>query len=483
MKHAAILAALIGGLLWLAAGKIVTTPYGYDESDYMFDASFGYYANWIDAGTLPIADFVQLGLRRGADPNQRLALSHMVRNSRDPVIYRHWHGPLYSYWLVTLAPEKLPEETMRGLSLLFPLLTAIVLYFGTLRILPGSAAQPAAILSCALFLWNEATVKTTGLAPHMLFVLCYVAALLLLAKVMAGGGRRYWYGSVIAAGLAFCVLEVAFVLIATLAICAYPRRKELGAGRAFMGRAFMGRSVLALVAPILLVWPSAILKLSFLKAWFFMAYLAVFRKSPWGGTSFFETWALRFTSNPVEWILIAAALALFFRRRLWRQVPEVLPFIVYSALMILVVLRVNSEEPRYVMPFFPSLLIFAGWTLGWELSRIKSSNGILLRYGSVAAICVTLFCVTRWHLTGYLERQDPCPGATLAAIRERGLEAAKLVVPQMTLPMLHYYFPRAAFRAYMDDAEIPRAIDEEHPDAVLYLGCPVRLEMPARYSP
>ena len=97
MKHAAILAALIGGLLWLAAGKIVTTPYGYDESDYMFDASFGYYVNWIDAGTLPITDFVQLGLGRGADPKQRVALSQMVRNSSDPVIYRHWHGPLYSY--------------------------------------------------------------------------------------------------------------------------------------------------------------------------------------------------------------------------------------------------------------------------------------------------------------------------------------------------------------------------------------------------
>ena len=54
MKHAAILALLIGGLFYLVSGKIVATPYNYDEADYMFDASLGCFANWMDTASMPI---------------------------------------------------------------------------------------------------------------------------------------------------------------------------------------------------------------------------------------------------------------------------------------------------------------------------------------------------------------------------------------------------------------------------------------------
>jgi hypothetical protein len=167
MKHAAILLVLIAGLLALVSGKLITTPYTYDEADYVFAASLGSFPNWWDTGSLAIVDFIRIGLGRGADPRQRLALSQLARDSKDPVVYRHWHGPLYYYWLAALLPWNLAESTVRGLSLVFPVVTAIVLYFGTLRLLPQPAAQPAAILACALFLWGQTTVKTTELAPHM----------------------------------------------------------------------------------------------------------------------------------------------------------------------------------------------------------------------------------------------------------------------------------------------------------------------------
>jgi asparagine N-glycosylation enzyme membrane subunit Stt3 len=75
---------------------------------------------------------------------------------------------------------------------------------------------------------------------------------------------------VVLAGLAFCTLEVAFVLIATVLICGYLRRKELADDWAFARN-----SALALLGAILLVWPAAILKLNFLKAYLFMSYVRV----------------------------------------------------------------------------------------------------------------------------------------------------------------------------------------------------------------
>ncbi len=473
MKHAVILAVLIAGVLALTSGKIDGTPYGYDEADYVFAASLGYFANWTDAGTLPMVDFVQLGLRRGGDPGQRSALSQMARSSSDPVVYRHWHGPLYFYWLAAIEPGHPPEWTVRSLSLVFPILTAIVLYFGTLRILPGPAAQPAAMLGAAVLLWGQMTVKTTELAPHMTFVLCYVTALLLAAKLMSGGGRRHWYAAVVIAALAFCTLEVTFVLIATLFICGYLRRRQLAADWRFWRN-----SAAVLLGTILLVWPPAILKLSFLKAYLFMAYLAVFRPGAWGSMTPAEAWAHHVGRSPIEWLLIAGALVAFFAMRLWRSVPALVPFLLYGLLMVLILARVNGDGPRYITPLFPALLIFASWTAGWLLGRQKTWGW--QRYAISAALCLLLFGLTREQMKTRLQHPDPYPPAALAAIRERGLEARTLLVPQLILPTLHYYFPEATLRGYFQTAEIPRVMAADRFDAVLYPDYPVRMEMAAR---
>jgi Dolichyl-phosphate-mannose-protein mannosyltransferase len=471
MKHIAILAVLIGGFLGLASHKIIRTPYSYDEADYMFAASLGYYPNWMDTGSVPILDFIRIGLERGGDPRQRLALSQFARDSKDPVVYRHWHGPLYYYWLAALTPWHLPEGTVRCLSLTFPILTAISLYLGTLWVLPEPAALPAAMLACALFLWGQMTVKTTELAPHMFFILCYVPALLLLAKIMQNGNRHHWYIAVVLAGLAFCTLEVAFVLIATLAICGYLRRRQLGADWAFAGK-----SLLVLTGTILLIWPAALLKINFLKAYLFMAYLAIFRKGAWGGYTVPEAWMMRFAISPLEWLMIAAAAAICIAARLWRSVPGLTPFAIYSLLMLLAMARVNGEGPRYLTPFFPAMLIFASWTTGVMLARTKPHPS-WLGYTAVAGVSVLLFFITHAQLAGYLVEQDPRPAAILAAIRAQGLEDKRVLVPQSDLPTLHYYFPKGTFHGYLETGDIPQSLAASRFDAVLYPQYPVRLEV------
>jgi hypothetical protein len=306
VKHALAIAALLAVFALLARREVFTWPYYYDEADYMYAASLGWRANYSGSPSQPLPDFVRVGFERGLDSSQRAALSAESRVRPDVDFYRHWHGPLYGYWLLALAPLHLDETATRSLSYVFPILTMLVIYIGGLWLWPSERGWLAAILGSALYLWSYATVFTNEIAPHALFVLCAVASLILVMKWRETAAPQYWYAAVIAAALAFCTLEVAFVSIAVLLVCA-------ALERSLIDWRWMAKSIAVFAGTVLLVWPSAILKMSFLKAYLFMAYLAIFRPSPWGNASFLDTWRLRLAHSPWEWLLIAAAAILYLR--------------------------------------------------------------------------------------------------------------------------------------------------------------------------
>jgi hypothetical protein len=148
----------------------------------------------------------------------------------------------------------------------------LIIYFGCVALLPGTEGWIAAILSSALFVFSWTTLASTELAPHQLFASCCLASLVLLAKLKLTGRPVYVYLASIAAALAFCTLEVAAVLIATILICAFPLLLDFRTSL---------RALALFLITVLIVWPGAIIKLSFVKAYLFMAYLAVFRKGAW----------------------------------------------------------------------------------------------------------------------------------------------------------------------------------------------------------
>src|SRR5882724_3141863 len=79
---------------------ILRNRYGYDEADYMFAASQGLYANYIDKNTLSIAQFLRIGLNEGFQSANQTSLSEFIRTSEDIAFYRHYHGPLSLYGLI-----------------------------------------------------------------------------------------------------------------------------------------------------------------------------------------------------------------------------------------------------------------------------------------------------------------------------------------------------------------------------------------------
>src|SRR5208283_5345089 len=439
-KHVLILVALIGVALGLAAPRISHGLFGYDEADYMYAAQFGPAAHWLDLQAMPLVDYVRIGLERGRDPEQRLGISEQGRVGKDPNVYRHWHGPVYFYWLGFIASLTQDEYTLRWLSLFFPVITAITLYFGALWMLPGDTGPPAAILSTALFLWSPATLETTELAPHLAFVFFSAAALLFLSKVMVDGMRRDWYAAVVAAGVAFCTLEVAFVLVAALAITAWRQRSALGADLRFCGT-----SMAVFIATVLVIWPAGLLKLTFAKAYLFMAYLALFRKTAWGNAGFAGAWALRFALSPVEWILIGVGLALFFSRRRAPLARAVEPFVWFAFLMVLTLVRVNGEGPRYSTPFLFAFDVIGGWMIASALPFRE----IRARYATVLGLVVLLGAVSAWKLSYYHPGDSPRLRSILATIRAQGSENLSILAPQEDMPPLHYYLPQAQVHGYL----------------------------------
>ena len=468
MKHFLIVCAFIGLVAWLARPAVMHAPYGYDEADYMFAARLGFAANYTDTPTMPLPEFLRIGLKRGKDSGQSSALSELVRGADDIVFYRHWHGPLYFYWLMLTSRLVSDEHGMRLWMLAFPICSLFLIYFGCLWLFPGTQGQLAGMLGSALFLWSVTTVRSTELAPHQAFVCCYLAELVLLSKMAATGNRRYFYLAAVPAALGCCLLEVGFVMVATLIVCGYLERRALRADWTFVARSF-----LVFAITVFVIWPGAILKLSFVKGYLFMAYLAVFRKSPWGSEGLLDTWLGRFLHSPVEWVLIVASVLLLLTSRMLEGGRRrIYPFIIYAALMLAATLRVTSGTARYALPFQPALDVLAGCILAGYLVRLRPATA----YGLTAVLSLSLLAATWLDLQLRPPTPSPRLPALLAYIQNNHLERSRLLVPQDDVPALHYYFPNTRLRGYTSNTPDLGGAGDDTVDGVVFPDLPIRYE-------
>jgi len=457
LGHAVLLAALESGLLLLLTHNVSAEPYLYDEADYMYAASLGFFANYTDTPSISFADFLRAGWTRSGQHSQRQALSGLIRGANDVLFYRHWHGPLYHYLLIPVSRLGLNERGVRSAMFAIPAASLAVLYLGCLWLVPGPAGIVAAILTSALFLSSHAVVWSTELAPHQLFALCSLASLVFLLKAITARRRAYWYLSVVMVAMAFCTLEIAIVLAATLAVCAVRER---------CGWRFAGASLALFCATVFALWPAAILKLSFLKAYGVMAYLALFRESPWGSAGFLETWRMRFLDSPVEWAVVLAGLVLYFRTGR----PRIYPLALFALLLMAATLRVLTSTPRYSLPWMPALDFLAGLALYPAIGRLRRPAS----FAVVALALVVLYGTACFQVVSHPHKPSPRHAAVLSYIHQKKLENKALLVPQEDLPTLHYYLPGARLRGYY--GQMPASSQDFHPDAILYPGDPPRLE-------
>ena len=456
MKRVLVLAGILAVFLFLARDGASSSPYGYDEADYMFVAGRGLAANYIDSPTQSILEFARVGLGRGRDSGSRGFLSEYIRSSGDVDFYRHWHGPLLAYWLMAISPLAQDEQLTRTLGLIFPLLGMVLVYAGSLRLF---SSIPIAAMATAMYGWSHAVTRTSELAPHQIFAVCCLASLIASALVVKTGNRRYWYVSVICAALAFCTLEVSFVLIAALLIFAWQERHCLQ-----LDFRLAARTLLLFLGTVLVIHPASILKLTFVKAYAFMLYLALFRKGAWGGTTFSETWLLRLQNAPFEWLLIVAALVLFFVDRRSQVHRYSRAFLYFAVLMILITLGVLTDEPRYLLPFLPVLAVFAAWTIGSWIQRWPA------RRQAIAAlfVCALMFANTNLYVTRHPVITNLRAIRLLTAVRQQHLERSTIILPQQELPMVHYYHPQTKLKSYTDPDSLRSLTASSDAQAIVY---------------
>jgi hypothetical protein len=464
-----IVLAFVALMFVLAWRAVSYSPYSYDEADYMYAAKLGLVANYTDTPTISVVQFLRIGLNRGRDSRQASGLSEMIRGTNAVDFYRHWHGPLYFYWLILTSHLGLDGHGMRCFTLVFPFCSLAITYFGSLWILGKREGILAAVLGSALFGLSVTTIRSMELAPHQAFVCFYLACLVLLCKTVATGKRLYFYLAVVAAAFSCCLLEVGFVVVLTVIVCGYRERNNLS-----MNWAFAMRSLLAFLVTVLLIWPTAIVKLSFIKGYVIMAYLAIVRKSPFGHEGFFETWQKRIYSSPIEWLVMGAAVLIWiFARRHEVRRHNLYPFLFYAALMLGSTLRVTTGSTRYSLPFEPALDVLAGCTLAGFLTR---SQRTAVAYMLAVILSMALFVETLINLKQNPVVPDASLSAVLLYVRENHLDGSRLLVPQTDVPTLHYYFPNLRLRGYSDQPPELSSLRNAQMDGLLYPGLPIHYE-------
>lgn len=466
MRHLAILAAFIGLLLVLTHISTPDGPFLYDEADYMHAARQGFLANFLDRPAMPIVDFIRTGLSRGKQPAEKHALSEGIRASNDIPFYRHWHGPVYYYWLILTSSLISDIHLLHALSAVFPLCTMVLFYLGSLWLTPGREGTIQAALAAALFGFSVTASASMELAPHQLFVLLSMLSLILLCKAIVTGDRRYIYGAVVAAGVDFGTLEMTLMLLLTLLTAGVLERRSLG-----IDWAFAGRAVLLFLGTVLLFWPGAIFKLSFLKSYLGMAYLIVFRRghAQWGTSTLSETWLHRLTGSPVEFALIVLALVGLALGRVLATKRYFYPVLIYTALMLLTTGSVPADAARYALTFMPPLEFVTAAVIAIWLARRPLTMAVPV----TAGLCAALFVAT-YIRDSRPPIQDPRPQAVLDFIRDNRLEHSSLLVPNQYLPMIHYYYPETRLRPFEGSSPVADDFEGKAFDGLLYPTYPVR---------
>ncbi len=208
--------------------------------------------------------------------------------------------------------------------------------------------------------------------------------------------------------------------------------------------------------------------LAFLKAYAVLAYLAVFRKSPWVQVGLFETWWLRLASSPMEWAVIVVGVVAIVRK----PVRAALPFLVFAVLMMGATLRVLTDSPRYVSPFLPALQIAAGAAIG----NVLASRTPRIRVILLLAVGGLLFIDSSVQNLSHRVEPDAHSLALFSWLREHPLDGRRVLVPQNDLPGIHYYFPRIQVRSYADAAELAAAYEQGGFDGVLTTNGPIRYD-------
>ncbi len=427
-------------------------PFFYDEADYMYAGARGLIDNYLDRPSLSTIEFIQQGLRATRDRGATTDLSRLVRSSGDITFYRHYHGPVYAFWIALLKDLGVHRELdFRASGLLLQALTVILIFVLFRIAFPEYAAAAAFAAALTLLLNRTALVAATNITQHIMFGVMTVLVLFPLALFCRTGERKFWYLTAAALGVAFATVETSFILVA--AVMAMLLRTGFKIGWKPTGALFL-RGTLIFLAAILVVWPKGILALGVLKGYLFLGYMALARKTftPIGPVAL---WSFKVRTYPEEFVI--ALLALIAATAGWRKLAAreaILPFLIYAWMFIAATMVITLPYTYYHDSLMVACAVVTGVVFG-ELWKFKAA-------GVRIAATVTLMASLTWMSVRYYREE-----VGLQSIHDSRTEllsylrsddhSRTLYVPAVLVPTLHFYFPDLKTVGY-DAGEQPAAL-------------------------
>lgn len=455
----ALLAALLAAVY---VPVISPNPYPYDSADYMYAGRLSFWANYVDQGSPSLFEFIQQGLELKNNPAKRAEMSQRARSNDDPQMYRHYHGPVYFYFLHALERAGVQKETsFRAAGIVVHAVTSLLVMFAFWSLFP-LWPKAAGLVAGALYLFNRTAVTTAvEITQHIAFLVAAVVTLWVMGLFCRYVNRRYFHATMACLGFAFAVVETASLLMMTFAVVLIvlhrPIAERWPSWRSRIVVLLQGVAVFA--AALFVFWPAGILKLSVLRGFVYLVYIAVSRKtfSPIGPL---QTWTARFTASPWEhWPLFLGFVAALL---LWRRLEhrrEALPWLAYAFVFVVVTVKVTVEYVHYRGSIALVWTMATAIVLGYVWKRWGVKAGV-----SLAALL--LFCSATETLRlrdSMAEAHDTLsPTARILSwVKQAAIPAGQtLYVPYYFVPALHLYVPELRTMGYDIDWPLSRLVSE-----------------------
>jgi hypothetical protein len=449
-------------------------PFAYDEADYMWAGNQGVWANYSSAHAISFIDFLRKGLELSHNSGQRQSFSEYIRSTGDIEFYRHYHGPMYAYWLALLHDAGARHENvLRGGSFLIHMGTAALILFGMWAIFP-SLPPVAGLMSSVLFVFNRsALTAATAITQHVLFTFFCVAALLAFSMFMRSLETKWFYATLALIACSICTVETSVLLLGALGLSMMVEhrriREQWPTFRAFAILLIRGAGVFALT--MLIVWPLGVLKLGAAKGFLLLAYFALARKT-YSPLSPIGLWGEKIMASPWEFaLLIPGFIAAFALWRRFAQRRELLPWLAFIVCFFIAMLKMTLDNTYYYAPLTAAFTVATGVAAGILWQRWPVPGRIALAAVVTASAAGVTFQFR--DILRDLKATRPYEAAVLEKIAERPVEADhELYVPFQLVPMLHYYHPGIKTAGYDFDYPLARLADEVmSPDAAGFMFC------------
>lgn len=431
-------------------------PFSYDESDYMTSTRIGFAANYLDSTAMSFPQFVDTGMKALHKQLNRTDLSRYVRDRRDSMFFRHYHGPINAYWLCLASViGGSGEHWMRLSGLVFHILTFLTIYLGILWVF-GPSFRIAAVLSstCYLFCVNNIT-SISHLSSHVPFLWLSLLTLFAICKLASAPRPRTYYLSLALCTVSLCALEYSVLLFGVLAVTVVlVRRKLFVSFRKQDYFRFARNTVLLPLVVCLVIWPSSLLKLTIVQGFAFLAFLSTQRHDAFKNVTPLDAWKARFFDYPSDMTILAAC-AIIAAILIWRSPlrRELTPLVLFGILLALTTLKNTLDEGRFISGLFAPFYIAAAILL---IERLRNVPLLVLRSAAAALFIALIFISRPQVIAGPSVARVDDTVSLIAAMRPHA--TAKVLVPALQLPQLQYYFPQAHIESYRPDTPLDQVV-------------------------